>query len=402
MADKLDWLGRHLVLIRHITVADAVSLEAYKVPPDLEDLFAGAGSAEEMAFKLAARGKHKNACELLAYIAHRRAAVWWGYRCVCSVNEELRLNPPEDIDYEKPPEPPPLPDYFNIEVPKPDPALAAAMDAALAGAQGDAALAAARADPAMKDYVAEGVERAFRAFEEANGVHPMALLKTLGERMKRDPYAISPDSPIFRMEKEMHEKLDPIRGQVIAEVKEAHAAVGIASPLIKNPKLEAHKQKLSGNALDAVYRWVAAPDGPNAQKCLDAGNACPDEPGGVLSLSAFWAFGNLAPQLDQVIPTPPGLAANGIDKVLLLCAVKRGGTRKILERYEHYFNLGLEVLTGSDNWEDSLAAVVPPHREASGPAPENVGAAGPPEPEEPPQNNGGYKRWKPPEPEPEA
>jgi hypothetical protein len=397
MADKLDWLGKHLVLIRHLTLADAVSLEGYKVPPDLEDLFAGAGAAEELVFKLADQGKHKNACELMAYIAHRRAAVWWGYRCVCSLNEELRSKPPEDIDFEKPPEPPPIPDYFKIEVPKPDPALTAALDAALAGAQGDAAKAAALGDPAMKDYVAKGVEQAFRAFEEANGVHPMALLKTLGERMQQDPYAISPDSPIFRMEKELKEQLEPKRAEIIAQVKAAHAAAGLDSPLVKNPKLKAHQQKLKDNALDAVYRWVAAPDGPNAQKCLDAGNECSGEPAGLLALSAFWSFGNLAPHLDQVIPTPPGLAANGIDKVLLMCALQQGGTRKIAERYEHYFNLGLQVLTGADNWEDSLAAAVPPHREE--PAPETGDTAKPPETEEPRQhNNGGYKRWKPPEP----
>ena len=231
--------------------------------------------------------------------------------------------------------------------------------------------------------MADGVDQAVRAFEAANGVHPMALLKTLGERMKQDPYAISPDSPIFRMEKELKEKLDPLRGKIIAEVKAAHAAVGLDSPFNKNPKLAAHKQKLKNNALDAVYRWVVAPDGVNAQKCLDAGNACSGEPGGLLSLSAFWAFGNLAPQLDQVIRTPPGLAANGLDKVLLMCAVQQGGTRKIAERFEHYFNLGVEVLSGKDNWEASLASGIPPHRDSplSGRPGGNTAT--------------GYKRWKP-------
>ena len=381
MADKLDWLGKHLILIRHLTVADAASLEAYQVPPDLEDLFEGTSAAEEMVFKLARLGKHKNACELMAYIAHRRAGVWWGYRCVCSLNEELRLKPPEDFDLEKPLEPPPIPDYFNIEVPKPDPALSAALDAAVAEAKGEAA--AVPVDPAMKKYVADGVEQAFRAFEEANGIHPMALLKTLGERMKQDPYAISPDSPIFRMEKELHARLDGQREKIIAEVKAAHAAVGLDSPLNKNPKRAAHKQKLKDKALDAVYRWVAAPDGVNAQKCLDAGNACAGEPGGLLSLSAFWAFGNLAPQLDQVIHTPPGLAANGLDKVLLMCAVQQGGTRKIAERFEHYFNLGVAVLSGKDNWEESLASGIPPHRES--PLPGLPGG----------NTEAGYKRWTP-------
>ncbi|MDR2633691.1 MAG: hypothetical protein LBC51_08745 [Treponema sp.] len=392
MADKLNWLDKHLVLIRHLTVADAVSSEGYKIPPELEDLFGGVSGAAEMVFTLAERGKHKNACELMAYIAHRRAAVWWGYRCVCSLNEELRLKPPEEFDFEKPPEPPPLPPYFNIPIPKPDPALAAALDAAVAGAKGAAAESAALVNPAMKKYVADGVEQAFRAFEKANGVHPMALLKQLGERMKQDPYAIDPDSPIFRMEREIHAKLDGQRERIIAEIKAAHVEAGLESPLNKNPKLEAHKQKLKDNALDAVYRWVVAPDAVNAQKCLDAGNECPGEPAGLLALSAFWAFGNLAPQLDQVIPTPPGLAANGLDKTLLMCAVAQGGTRKIAERFEHYFNLGVDVLSGRDNWENSLARGKEPHEDppVSGQAPERE------QPQTPEaQTHPVYKRWKP-------
>jgi hypothetical protein len=396
MADKLDWLGKHLVLIRHLTVAETVKVEAYKISPDLEDVFEGVSSGEEMVFKLAALGKYKNACELLAYIAHRRAGIWWGYRCVCSLNEELRLKPPEEIDIEKPLAPSPVPDYFNFDVPKPDPALTAMMDAAVSGARGDAVAGAALVDPAMKKYVADGVEQAFGTFEKTNGIHPMALLKKLGERMKQDPYAIDPDSPIFRMERELKEKLAANRARILTEIKEAHVGAGLVSPLNRNPKLAAHREKLKGNALSAVYAWVAAPNTENAQKCLDIGNECTDTPAGLLSLCAFWAFGNLAPQLDQIIPTPPGLAANGLDKVILTCAVQQGGTRKIAERFEHYFNLGVDVLSGKDNWEDSLATAVPPHREAPGQAPEKRGAAAPPaaeKPANPPDT--GYKRWKP-------
>jgi hypothetical protein len=363
MADKLDWLGKHLVLIRHLTVADAAGAEAYKIPLELDDVFEGVSGAEDAVFKLAGLGKYRNACGLMAYIAHRRAGIWWGYRCVCSVNEELRLKPPEDIDIEKPPEPAPIPDYFNFDVPKPDPTLTAAMDAAVAGAKGDAAAAAA-VNPAMKKYVADGVAQAFAAVEKSSGIHPMALLNRLGERMKRDPYAIDPDSPIFRMERELKEKLNAQRARIIAEVKEAHAAAGLDSPFNKNPKLAAHKEKLKAAALSAVYSWVVSPDAVNAQKCRDIGNECPDTPAGLLALSSFWALGNLAPQLDQVIAAPPGLAANGLDKALLMCAIQQGGTRKIAERFELYFNLGVDVLAGRDNWETSLAAGAPPHKDS--------------------------------------
>jgi hypothetical protein len=372
--------------LRHLSVADAVAAEGYKIPPDLEDIFEGVNGAADMAFKLAGLKKHKSACELLAYIAHRRAAVWWGYRCVCSLNEELRQKPPEAIDFEKTPEPPPPPPYFNFDVPKPDPALVAAMDAAAAGAKGEAAERTALVNPVMKKYVANGVADAFRAFEMVNGIHPMALLKQLGQRMKQDPYAIDPASPIFRMEKELREKLEAQRAQTIAEVKGAHAAAGLNTPLAKNPKLDAHKEKLKDNALSAVYRWVAAPDAENSQKCLDIGNECPDAPAGLLALSSFWAFGNLMPAGDQVIPTPPGLAANGLDKVLLMCAIQQGGTRKIEERYELYFNLGVEVLSGADNWGESLANGKAPHEEPSNGRP-GTGTATP-------EADSDYKRWK--------
>ena len=413
MPDKLDWLGQHLVLIRYLNMADVCAKEGYTIPPDLADLYEGVSGVQDMVFKLAGADKYKNACELMAYIAHRRAGVWWGYRCVCSITEELRQKPPEEIGFEKIPEPPPPPPYFNFDVPTPDPALIASMDAALEGAKGEAAKSAALVNPAMKKYIAGGVEDAFRAFERANGVHPMALLKQMGERLKLDPYAISPDSPIFRMERELKEKLKKQREETIAEIKSQFAASGLSSPLTKNPKMEAHQEKLKGKALEAVYRWVAAPDGENAQKCMDAGNQSGGTPDGLLALTAFWAYGDLMPLGEQTVPTPPGLAANGLDKTLLMCAVQQGGTRKIQERYAEYFRLGIEVLTGADNWEASLASGKMPHQEippgtaSASPVqtspPAAPGPETPPAVEQPPDpasNAAGgkgpsYKRWKP-------
>ncbi|MDR1948230.1 MAG: hypothetical protein LBQ38_02455 [Spirochaetaceae bacterium] len=52
-----------------------------------------------------------------------------------------------------------------------------------------------------------------------------------------------------------------------------------------------------------------------------------------------------------------------------------------------YFNLGVDVLSGKDNWEESLADGQAPH-ETVAPPPPTAPAAG---------NNGatnGYKRWK--------
>jgi hypothetical protein len=120
---------------------------------------------------------------------------------------------------------------------------------------------------------------------------------------------------------------------------------------------------LQDNAMAAVYRWVAAPDAENSQRCLDIGNECPDTPAGLLSLSAFWAYGNLMPMGEQIVATPPGLAANGLSQLMLICALHKGGTRKLKERYEEYFRLGIDVLTGKDNWEEFLVLGKMPHEE---------------------------------------
>ena len=66
---------------------------------------------------------------------------------------------------------------------------------------------------------------------------------------------------------------------------------------------------------------------------------------------------------EQVVRTPAGLAANGLNQVLLMCALHKGGTRKLKERYEHYFNLGVEVMIGKNNWDESVEAGKVPRTE---------------------------------------
>ena len=127
------------------------------------------------------------------------------------------------------------------------------------------------------------------------------------------------------------------------------------------PKVPEHEAKVRDNAMQAIYRWVVSPDETNAKKALEVGNECSDTPAGLLSYCAFWAGGNLMPEGEQVVPTPAGLAANGICQVLLMCALHKGGTRKLKERYEHYFNLGVEVMTGKNNWEKSVVTGDAPH-----------------------------------------
>jgi hypothetical protein len=352
MADKLDWMNKHFIMLRYITVPDIVAGDGFKIRPDLEPLYAGVSGTETMVFKLASADNYKDACELLAYAAHRRAGVWWGYRCVLSLLEELRANPPKDrdiadiaADFKVK-----VPDFANVKLP--DPPDPSGMNAIFAKLKPETQAMRAKADPVVMKVVDEAVAVAFGEFEKVHGIHPLELVKQLCARLSQKPVTIDPNSPIFAAKADLRAKLQALQKETVSTIKS-----------VLPPKIPAHQKKLSDNALTAVYRWIVAPDAENAQRCLDVGNECPDQPGGLLSLSAFWAFGNLTPSGEQVIHTPPGLAANGLNQTLLMCALHKGGVRKVKERYAEYFRLGIEVLTGADTWEASLTDGRMPHEQ---------------------------------------
>jgi hypothetical protein len=365
-------MNKHLVLLRYINLMDVAEKEGYKIRPDLAELFVGMNSAEEMVYKFAGVERYKCACELMAYIAHRRAAVWWGYRCVLSLLEELRINPAEerdiaDIGANLEVE---VPDFAKVEPPKTDPEFLIKMQKDLDDLQRGVQEARTAVHPEMLKLVEDALGVFYDEFTKFHGIHPLKLMEKLADKIAQDPYAIDPNSPIFQEAAKLKAQLAAVQKETVDTIKS-----------VIPPKVPAHQKKLRDNALTAVYRWVAAPDGENAQKCLDVGNECPDTPAGLLSLAAFWAFGDLLPLGEQTVPTPPGLAANGLCQVLLLAALHQGGTRKLKERYEEYFRLGVEVLTGADNWEASLASKIMPHEEL--PAVSRSAPPQPPPPEAP-------------------
>jgi hypothetical protein len=350
MADKLDWLGKHLILLRCFTVSEAVEKENYKIPPHLAGLFAGENGVEKMAFKLAKAEKYKDACEILAYVAHKRAGVWWGYRCILSLLEELGVNPAEerDIDSIAASFEPTIPDFAKVKLP--DPPDMSQLNATLDELKAKTKDMRKYADPAMMKTVDDAIALAFSEFKKVHGMDPIELVKKVGECIAADPFKIDPNSPVYKARDELRAKLQTVRKQTLDTIK-----------AVIPPKVPAHEKKLRNNALLAVYRWIVAPDELNSKACLDMGNACPDTPAGLLSLSAFWAEGNLMPGGERVVPAPPGLSANGINQTLLMCALHKGGTRNVKERFEQYFNLGVNVLSGKENWTESLDAAKAPH-----------------------------------------
>jgi hypothetical protein len=275
-----------------------------------------------------------------------------------SLLEELRKNPAADRDIADIGTnfTPSVPDWAKVKLPEQNPVIQALLDNARA--ENDKAFKAleAQLDPEYHAFVKEAVEIAFQEFKNVHGIHPIDLLKQAGAHINDDPYPIDPASPAFV-------EADKLKAQLAAVQKETVNTIKAVLP----PKIPEHEKKVRDNTLSAVYRWVVTPNEINSKKCLDIGNECPDTPAGLLSLSAFWAFGNLMPGGEHIAPTPPGLAANGLTQTLLMCALAPGGVRKVKERYAEYFRLGVDVLSGADNWESSLGDSKMPHEQIPGP-----------------------------------
>ena len=364
MSDNLEWRNRHGVLYRHLTVQETVEQEKYKLTPELEPFVVmNPMSSEDYVAALMGNGRHKDVCDYLAYALHRRAAVWWAYRALVTLNEELQANPPVERDIADIGKPKPfdIPDWCK------DPN--GMEDLAKLKEQGEAGRAKlmAKAEelkatikqlqsqvPPEVQHVWDTVwGRVCAEFKKVHGVTPEELLQAAAKKSAGPLFEIDPNSPIFKMEKDLQTQVETMRQETVAHIKKVVPPVNVA-----------HRKKLRDNAMQAVWRWVVSPDEVNSKLAYETGNECADQPAGLLSMAAFWSFGDMAPEGKTTVPTPPGLAANGVSQVLLKAALAKGGTRKFDERYELYAGIGLDVLRGKDLWPDAVAEPQAPHVQA--------------------------------------
>ncbi len=360
MPDNLDWLNEHFVLMKHKTVQEAVGNSHYKIPFEQRELAAQNPLAEDYLKKLAEGGLYQKASEFLAFNIHQRALAWWAYCCVLSIKKELLEKPhkPRDIsdigvkkapeipDWAKKPEIKPYdyksnPDYIKMQT-----------DLSTIKVQTEELIK--KLPPGVWEQHVELKKKVYAEFKKIVGMDPDEMMtKALSQvdEILAMPAEAEQKAPIYKMKKELEDKIEKIRLDTIAKIKEAVPV-----------KCEGELLEQTENAMDAIYACITAPTDQNATNCLNCGNECPETNEGLASLIAFWTYGNLTPNMDQVVKAPPELAPNGMKGLLMKCALTEGGTRSFKERMQLYFDIGREVAFGQNNWSEFMKDREPPHK----------------------------------------
>lgn len=413
MADKLEWMNRHSVLLRDTLWHPVAERENYRIRPDLKPLFEAHPESMELLEAFRQKGLFRDGCEFIARMLHRRAAVWWGYICLLSLLEELQNaeQPPEnphaaelrqqlkktgvtlpalegnptDIDNMAK-----MPDFDLKELasfpalPPEDPSGIAAASAKMK--EKTNALTGLIPAP-VRDFYQQKREALRQLTRQRFGTTAEARFQTAKQTAETSPltYRINrTDTPEMEAFLRLREAIETQRQAVAAQVKAALPQKYPATPEV-SLQMMTDRKKRSDAAVQAVYRWVAAPDEVNSRLALECGNQAPGTPEGMLAYTAFWSFGDMAPEGKIIVPTPPELPGTGLNSALLMMAMSPGGTRKAPERYEIYFSLGMEVVLARNLWPDALTEQNAPHEAITG-------KSNPDSSQNIPKTE--YKRWK--------
>nr|MBQ5527317.1 hypothetical protein [Succinivibrionaceae bacterium] len=353
MSDKLEWLNRHLILLSGTTVQDISRDSRYPLSSELRRIADSCPSCEDYLKALYGQERHKDVCSFLSFALHRRAAVWWAYRCLVDLREELKLNPakPRDIaDIGKPREQT-VPDWA-MDVPDDDPDAEAECERLMNDINKRAKdideLINSTIGPEIYSDFKDARDVAFEVFKEEYGMDPIEMIKELVDKVPDDPIDYD-NSPIFQAADKLKADIEKSRKETVDLIKSVV------------PDDSEDKQKAAGSAIDIAYRYILAPTAENAQACLDTGNTHPELPECMLCLACFWSYGSLNPVSDdQVIRTPPGLLGNGLSGLILKLALHEGGVCKFKERMKKYADFGLKAATGMSSWGELAERMCPP------------------------------------------
>ena len=410
MSDNLKWMNRHAVLLREPQWEGIAVRENYKIRPDLMPLFKAHPDSQDLLDAMAGRKLWREGCEFIARMAHRRAAVWWGYCCLMDIFAERQavasgaVKPASPVDaflpmlgeLEKmsgikiPPPKPPTDENIDefcrgpdvdvkklLEFPKPPPQDRSALAATTAAIREKTGRLRAFVPPAVGAAYRSSLERAEATtrgnfgFGIAEHYEQMRAMAESG----RLTYTVDRlNHPMRKQVLELPAKLEEMRKDTLKKIKAAFPEKYPATPEAAL-LLKADAKRKSDTAVQAVWRWIVSPDERNTTLAMEAGNACAGTPEGLLAYTAAWSFGDLAPEGKVTVPVPPELPGTGLNSALLLMAMDQDGHREMKERYEIYFNLGMDVLFGKNLWPDDVSQAKPPHQRLEDSLPNNGGFA---------------------------
>lgn len=146
------------------------------------------------------------------------------------------------------------------------------------------------------------------------------------------------------------------------EKEEAEKAKKIKEVEEKAANIENNLRK---RAYEAAVAWVKEPTKPNTLCVEKYSKEVGNYPEGMLCLASFWSYGDFSitsasqkkakedgkpEQPDIVLRVDPCLPPKGIYSTLLMSALHEGGTRKPVERFVLYYQMGEKIACGEDNW----------------------------------------------------
>ncbi len=180
---------------------------------------------------------------------------------------------------------------------------------------------------------------------------------------------------------------------LIKEKEEAQKAEKIKESEEAVANLEKNLRK---RAYEAAIAWVNEPTKPNTINAEKYSREASEYPEGLLCLASFWSYGDFTinsdsqnkseenpEQPETIIRVDPSLPPKGIYSTLLMSALHEGGTRKPIERFVLYYNMGEKIACGKDNWTSEK---IEPKQEELAAVPEKQ--------EEKTEEKPSYTKWK--------
>ncbi|QSH41199.1 hypothetical protein P0136_09280 [Lentisphaerota bacterium ZTH] len=383
----MSWNGKNfnrpLIMLDYAFVQDVIEKNAYEPDEDVESLIYEHMTSEKLILLLRSKGMLKEACDFMSYCINRRVGVWWAYSCVEAVNLEIEeqkkicpLSEQEQFKKEAKEKIADLADKSEINE------ILAKLKISrekfisdmetLAGPkitdsknplfQVQEAIREKQEQQNIKSTIEEMenalnnappeklskakriIEKAFLTYEQKNGIHPLEQLKN---EIKK---SICPE-PLPENTELRDKYVNAIKGRC-QEVKDfIKKTVNETFPLKISGMPKKMSPKRAQDAMFAIKRWVLTPTDENGRTAFLLGKKICNTPEGLCAVSSFWAGTDLVPEQKEKVFAPPGLLANGLRNVIFMCAKKRGGSKSYDERYEEYFNIGIDCLTGVRTWD---------------------------------------------------